>query len=93
MSNSSFWTSGRGIAAGLLIAGVIYMLLMEHREHVFQYLPFLILLLCPLMHIFMHGGHGGHGGHGEHDGNDIKQQDAIDEAYKKGLEEGRKNVR
>jgi hypothetical protein len=21
------------------------------------------LLLCPLMHVFMHGGHGGHGGH------------------------------
>jgi hypothetical protein len=24
------------------------------------------LLLCPLMHIFMHRGHGGHGGHGDH---------------------------
>jgi hypothetical protein len=24
-------------------------------------LPWLILLACPLMHIFMHGGHGGHG--------------------------------
>lgn len=28
--------------------------------------PYLILLLCPLMHIFMHRGHGGHGGHGDH---------------------------
>jgi hypothetical protein len=90
MSKNSFWTSGKGIAACLLIIGVVYMLLMEHREHVFQYLPFLIILLCPLMHIFMHGGHGGHG---EHEANDFHQKDAIDEAYKKGLEEGRKNAR
>lgn len=24
------------------------------------YFPYLILLLCPLMHFFMHGGHGEH---------------------------------
>jgi hypothetical protein len=23
----------------------------------------LLLLACPLMHMFMHGGHGGHGSH------------------------------
>ena len=38
-------------------------LLVEHRQHLFQWLPFLLLALCPLMHVFMHGGHGGHGGH------------------------------
>ena len=27
-----------------------------------QSLPFLLILACPLMHVFMHGGHGGHGG-------------------------------
>lgn len=47
-----------------------YFLWTEHRAHVVQALPYLILLLCPLMHIFMHGGHGGHGGHGRNDGND-----------------------
>lgn len=26
-------------------------------------LPFLLILLCPLMHLFMMRGHGGHGGH------------------------------
>jgi hypothetical protein len=25
------------------------------------------VLICPLMHMFMHGGHGGHGNHGSHD--------------------------
>ena len=47
-----------------LIAG--YFLITEHRAHVFQYLPFLLLLACPLMHLFH--GHGGHSGHGRDDG-------------------------
>ena len=42
-------------------------LLSEHRAHVLGALPFLFLLACPLMHVFMHGGHGGPGGRG-HDG-------------------------
>jgi len=46
----------------LAIAG--YFLFTEHRAHVLPYLPFLLLLACPLMHFFMHRGHGhGHGGH------------------------------
>ena len=42
----------------LLIAGVY--LLTEHSVHVYAALPFLLLLSCPLMHLFMHHGHGGH---------------------------------
>ena len=45
----------------LAIAG--YFLLTEHRAHVIPYLPFLLLLACPLMHLFMHRGHGGHDAH------------------------------
>lgn len=44
-----------------------YFLIAEHKAHLsglLYYLPFLLLLLCPLMHFFMHGGHGGHGEHG-----------------------------
>ena len=42
-----------------LIAG--YFLLTEHRAHVVQYLPFLLLLACPLLHLFhRHGDHEGH---------------------------------
>ena len=56
------------------LAIVGYFLFTEHRAHVIPYLPFLLLLACPLMHFFMHRGHGhghGHGGHehgesGEH---------------------------
>ena len=48
----------------LLIAG--YFLVTEHKAHLggaLFYLPFLLLLACPLMHLFMHHGHGGHGNH------------------------------
>lgn len=42
--------------------GAIAMALLwgEHKVHILGALPWLILLLCPLMHIFMHGGHSGH---------------------------------
>lgn len=39
----------------LIVAG--YYLLAEHRAHLFGILPFLLLLSCPLMHLFMHHGH------------------------------------
>jgi DUF2933 family protein len=45
---------------------IAYFLVTEHWAHIVPYLPFIILLLCPFMHIFMHGGHG-HGGHDDHD--------------------------
>jgi len=67
--SNSFWRSRYAI--GLLVMGVIaaYFLLSEHRAHFLGALPFLLLLACPLMHVFMHGGHGGHGGgHSHHQG-------------------------
>jgi hypothetical protein len=67
-SNDSFWLSTNGLAAIGLIAAVLYFLLAEHRAHFLYALPFLILLLCPVMHIFMHGSHGSHShGDGDHD--------------------------
>lgn len=60
---TGFWRSRYAI--GLLVLGAIaaYFLLNEHRAHFFGALPFLLLLACPLMHVFMHRGHGGHGHH------------------------------
>lgn len=57
-----FWGSRYSI--GLLVFGgiALYLLLSEHRAHVLGALPLLLLLACPLMHVFMHHGHGGHGG-------------------------------
>jgi hypothetical protein len=45
-----------------LIAG--FYLLREHWNHVAGSWPYLLLLACPLMHLFH--GHGGHGKHGSH---------------------------
>lgn len=58
-----FW--GSRYAVGLLVLGAIagYFLLTEHRAHFFGALPFLLLLACPLMHVFMHHGHGTHDHH------------------------------
>ena len=39
------------------LAIAAYFLLSEHRAHFIQFLPFLLLLACPLLHIFH--GHGG----------------------------------
>ena len=60
-SPPNFWSSRYAI--GLVVIGGVaaYFLLTEHLAHVVGALPFLVLLACPLMHIFMHGGHGHHG--------------------------------
>ena len=56
-----------GLCIFLAIAG--FFLWEEHRAHLLGALPFVLLLLCPVIHLFMHRGHGGHAGHtvqGEH---------------------------
>jgi uncharacterized membrane protein YgcG len=53
-----------GFAAFAAIGG--FFLYTEHKAHLFGALPWLLILLCPLMHVFMHGRHGSHGGHGGH---------------------------
>ena len=58
----SFWRSPVGIVCiGFLAVGGLF-LLTEHPTHVFGVLPWLLILACPLMHLFMHHGHGHHGG-------------------------------
>ncbi len=59
----SFWTSRTFFFFVTFLAISLFLLLSEHRAHVLGAWPFLLLLACPLMHIFMHRGHGGHGSH------------------------------
>jgi hypothetical protein len=33
----------------------------QHRVHILNAVPYLLLLACPLMHLLGHGGHGHHG--------------------------------
>ncbi|MBK8069391.1 MAG: DUF2933 domain-containing protein [Rhodanobacteraceae bacterium] len=48
-----------GLSAALVIAFVV---LREHWGHVLGALPYLLLLACPLLHLFH-----GHGDHAHHD--------------------------
>jgi hypothetical protein len=52
------------MGAGLFIS-------FQYGSRLVGVVPYLFLLACPLMHLFMHQGHGGHGnsGHNIDDGN------------------------
>ena len=63
--------AGRAWAASLAMLGLIgaFYLLREHWNHVAGVWPYLLLLACPLMHLFhRHGGHGRHVDHGSRPG-------------------------
>ena len=58
----SWWRTPTGVAViGFALVAAFYVL-REHWAHAFGALPYLILLACPLMHLFMHRGHGHRGG-------------------------------
>lgn len=62
--NQESWSTRYRWVTNIGLVILIYFLLIEHREHVFPLLPYLFLLACPFMHMFMHGGHS-HGGHSQ----------------------------
>lgn len=39
----------------------LFFLWTEHGAHLLGALPYVLVLLCPLVHLFMHRGHQGHG--------------------------------
>ena len=52
-----------GVCVFLAIA--LFFLWEEHSAHILGAIPYVFVLLCPLMHYLMHRGHGKHGGTGE----------------------------
>lgn len=62
---------GKWVLIGFL-AVAAYFLWTEHQAHLMGALPYLLLLACPLMHLFHHG-HGGHEHHHHSNGNDAKR--------------------
>lgn len=58
-------SSGSRLRTNLALAGFLaiaaFFLFSEHRAHFLGALPYLLVLACPFLHLFMHGGHGGAG--------------------------------
>ncbi len=70
------WARSRtGLVTIALLAIAGFFLVVEHYAHVFGLLPFALLLLCPLMMLFMHGGHAGEDGHQGHSNSHDKAND------------------
>lgn len=44
----------------LALAAIGLYLIIFHQQHILGALPFLLILICPLMHVFMHTGHKPH---------------------------------
>ena len=61
-----FLRSRTGLALIVFLGIAAFFLITEHTAHLYGVLPFVLLLLCPLLHLFIHGGHGNHGGHDDH---------------------------
>jgi hypothetical protein len=64
-ARSAWWRARTGIAAIGFAPVAAFHVLREHRGHAFGALPGLLLLACPLMHLFMHHGRGRHHAAGE----------------------------
>lgn len=62
----SWLFSRTGLVTCGFLAAIAFLMATGHTAHLLGAVPYLLLLACPLMHIFMMSGHGGHGCHGHH---------------------------
>lgn len=62
------------VVCGFLVA-IAFLIATGHSAHLLGVLPYLLLLACPLMHIFMHGGHGSKHDHSDHADNKSADSD------------------
>lgn len=58
-----FWRRPLTLAWATVAAIAVFSLLREHWGHLLGWWPYLVLMLCPLMHLF-HGHAGHHSRHG-----------------------------
>lgn len=61
-----WWRSRSGLVFLGFAAIAGFFLWEEHKAHILGVLPYALVLLCPLMHLF-HGGYGDHGSKDKHD--------------------------
>jgi hypothetical protein len=64
-SSQKGWLRSRsGVVFFRFLAIAAFFLWEEHKAHLLGALPYVLVLLCPLLHL-LHGGHRGHGGGNE----------------------------
>ena len=73
-SVKSWLFSPTGVVTICVVAILGFLIYEGHGAHLLGYAPYLLILACPLMHIFMH--HGGHGGRDHHDHEENNPQNA-----------------
>lgn len=62
------WLLSRaGLATCVVVAVLGFLIYTGHSAHLLGAAPYLLLLACPLVHIFMHGGHHHHDNNSEQD--------------------------
>jgi hypothetical protein len=60
-TTTPWWRSRSKLPFVVFLAIGGYFLWTEHQAHAIEFLPWILILGCVGMHLFMHGGHG-HGG-------------------------------
>ena len=63
---SQWLLSRAGLTLIAFLSIAAFFLITEHTAHFFGFLPYALLLLCPILHLFMHHGHGDHANHADH---------------------------
>ena len=74
---SNLISSKTNFAIVVFMAAAGYFLLTEHKAHLLGAAPYLLLLACVGMHLFMHGGHGSHGQHSHKESTDNDQEKEL----------------
>ena len=69
--STPWWRSSTKLPFAVFLAIGAYFLWTEHQAHVIEFLPWVLVLACVGMHLFMHGGHG----HGENAGTSASDAD------------------
>lgn len=62
-SHPPYWRTRYAFGWLILLAISAYFLVTQHLAHFMGALPYLLLAVCPLMHLFIHHGHRPHGDH------------------------------
>jgi len=76
--NAGAMRSRTNIALIVFLIIAAFFLITEHRAHLsgwFPYWPYLLVLACPLTHLFMHGRHG----HGVRGSNEASKESTKEE--------------